>query len=265
MVSCHYPCKQIEKMEKLLKESGEQLLNREFCQKIAQSFKWVLLLALVEYLVGTPIMWWLLFRVACLDAKPFTLACYFSAVAHLVVLGNLLLNGLRCLQFLFFIFFVFPIYLCLLKDRIITILLLQLRRVLSVLWTASLFWSHLKVHSWFQNQQQDAQDASKNMHVLPKACPPNRMDGLSQMPQGPSHKCLLLDVLSIVLYIKTKGFYFLHRLLQLCGCVWTVEITCQISWLLVCLLMSKWFLESMGDPLLLNSWCLGILKYTVVT
>jgi hypothetical protein len=39
MVSATVLAKQIEKMEKLLKESGEQLLNREFCQKIAQSFK----------------------------------------------------------------------------------------------------------------------------------------------------------------------------------------------------------------------------------
>lgn len=31
--------KQIEKMEKLLQESGHNLLNREFCQKITQSFK----------------------------------------------------------------------------------------------------------------------------------------------------------------------------------------------------------------------------------
>ncbi|XP_062164774.1 protein SAWADEE HOMEODOMAIN HOMOLOG 1-like isoform X3 [Alnus glutinosa] len=87
---------QIEKMEKLLKESGEQLLNREFCQKIAQSFN----------------------RSSGRAGKPI------------------------------------------------------------VKWT--------EVHSWFQNQQQDAQDASKNMHVLPKACPPNRMDGLSQMPQDSS-------------------------------------------------------------------------------
>lgn len=80
-----------------------------------------------------------------------------------------------------------------------------------------------------------------------------------------------LGVLSIALY--KNQFFFLRKKkyletfthLSLTGCVWTVEITCQISWLLVCLLMSKWFLESVGDPLLLNSWCLVIYKYTVVT
>ncbi len=38
---CPKPCKQMEKMEKLLKESGEQLLKRESCQRIAKGFKWV--------------------------------------------------------------------------------------------------------------------------------------------------------------------------------------------------------------------------------
>ncbi|KAE8056630.1 hypothetical protein FH972_013383 [Carpinus fangiana] len=89
---------EIEKMEKLLKESGEQLLNREFCQKIAQSFN------RSSGRAGKPIVKW------------------------------------------------------------------------------------AEVHSWFQNQQQDARDASKNMHVLPKASPPNRMDGISQMPQEDSSK-----------------------------------------------------------------------------
>lgn len=89
---------EIEKMEKLLKESGEQLLNRDFCQKIAQSFN------RSSGRAGKPIVKW------------------------------------------------------------------------------------AEVHSWFQNQQQDAPDASKNMHVLPKASPPNRIDGISQMPQEDSSK-----------------------------------------------------------------------------
>lgn len=39
------PCKQIEKMEKLLEESGEQSLNRDFCQKVTKRFKSVLIFA----------------------------------------------------------------------------------------------------------------------------------------------------------------------------------------------------------------------------
>lgn len=43
MVFCfcllHY--EQIERMEKLLRQSGEAVLTREFCQNMAKSFKWV--------------------------------------------------------------------------------------------------------------------------------------------------------------------------------------------------------------------------------
>ncbi|XP_075640085.1 protein SAWADEE HOMEODOMAIN HOMOLOG 2-like isoform X2 [Castanea sativa] len=87
---------EIEKMEKLLKESGEQLLNREICQRIAKSFN------RSSGRAGKPIVKW------------------------------------------------------------------------------------NEVHSWFQNQQQNVPEASKNVPMLTKASPSNGTDENLEMPKDSS-------------------------------------------------------------------------------
>lgn len=115
-----------------------------------------------------------------------SLCMYVSAVAHLVVLGNLLLNGMRLLHYLLFLF---P-SLLLFHSKIGLLLSCScLKELLSIL-------QHLcvlimsQVHSWFQNQQQNEPAASKNVPVLPKASPSNGTDENLEMPKG--SKCLLL-------------------------------------------------------------------------
>lgn len=89
---------EIEKMEKLLKESGEQLLNREICQRIAKGFN------RSSGRAGKPIVKW------------------------------------------------------------------------------------NEVHSWFQNQQQNVPEASKNLPVLPKASPSNGTEENLERPKEDSSK-----------------------------------------------------------------------------
>ncbi|TYK31224.1 protein SAWADEE HOMEODOMAIN-like protein 1-like isoform X2 [Cucumis melo var. makuwa] len=136
---------EIEKMEKLLEESGEQSLNRDFCQKVTKRFKirGRVLQSLDARLVAT-----LFFKLKPIAQSFSSLCCEFGVQIWFRVPPEEMLMGLGLES-------------CTIESPLIT-----------------------TVYDWLQSRLQDLPKIEKRMSEIPKACPSNKTQESSQGPEG---------------------------------------------------------------------------------